>query len=75
MEGAQDLLLAMMDPQNDTSVAAAITAAGTAAPAKTLNGMVENVTVSGPTDFGVFTDPGPERGSLMGCTWNAKVLP
>lgn len=75
-EGAQDLLLAMMDPQNDASVATAITAAGTASPAKTLGGTVGNVTVeSGPTDFGVFTDPGPNSGSLMGCTWNVRVQP
>jgi hypothetical protein len=74
-EGAQDLLLAMMDPQADTSVAAAITAAGTTSPAKTLGGSVENVTVGGPTDFGVFTDPSPNAGSLMGCTWNVRVFP
>ena len=72
-EGAQDLLLAMMDPQQDLSVAAAITAAGTAAPAKTLGGMVENVTVEGASDFGVFVDP---NGSpLLGCTWRVRVLP
>lgn len=74
-EGAQDLLLAMMDPQQDLSVAAAITAAGTAAPAKTLGGMVENVTVEPPSDFGVFVDPGPHGGALLGCTWRVRVLP
>lgn len=72
-EGAQDLLLAMMDPQQDLSVAAAITAAGTAAPAKTLGGLVENVTVDGPSDFGVFVDP--NGSALLGCTWRVRVLP
>jgi hypothetical protein len=73
-EGAQDLLLAMMDPQDSLSVSAAITAAGTASPSKTLGGMVENVTIAeGPTDFGVFTDPGGS--SLLGCTWRVRVLP
>lgn len=74
-EGAQDVLLAMMDPQADTSVAAAITAAGTSSPAKTLGGVVENaVVVSGPSDFGAFTDPGA-TGSLLGCTWRVQVIP
>lgn len=73
-EGAQDLLLAMMDPQSDLSVSAAITAAGTASASKTLGGLVENVTiVEGPSDFGVFTDPGGN--ALLGCTWRVRVLP
>lgn len=72
-EGAQDLLLAMMDPRQDLSVAAAITAAGTAAPAKTLGGTVENVTVEGPSNFGAFVDPGGS--ALLGCTWRVRVLP
>jgi hypothetical protein len=72
-EGAQDLLLAMMDPQNNLSVSAAITAAGTASPSKTLDGMVESVAVEGPSDFGVFTDPGGS--SLLGCTWRVRVMP
>ena len=75
-EGAQDLLLAMMDPQASTSVAAAITAAGTSSPAKTLDGQVENATViEGPSDFGAFTDPGPNAGALLGCTWRVQVIP
>jgi hypothetical protein len=72
-EGAQDLLLAMMDQQDSLSVAAAITAAGTASASKTLGGMVESVTVEGPSDFGVFTDPGGS--SLLGCTWRVRVMP
>jgi hypothetical protein len=67
------LLLAMMDQQDSLSVAAAITAAGTASPSKTLGGMVESVTVEGPSDFGVFTDPGGS--SLLGCTWRVRVMP
>jgi hypothetical protein len=74
-EGAQDLLLAMMDPQDSLSVSAAITAAGTASPAKTLGGVVESVSVEGPSNFGIFTDPGPTAGSLLGCTWRVQVLP
>jgi hypothetical protein len=75
-EGAQDLLLAMMDPQDSTSVSAAITAPGTSSPAKTLGGLVENcVVVSGPSNFGVFVDPGPNAGALLGCTWRVQVIP
>ena len=41
-------------------MAAAITAAGTSSPAKTLGGLVGNaVVVAGPSDFGVFGS-GPE---------------
>jgi hypothetical protein len=68
------LLLRMMDPQDDLSVSAAITAEGTATPSKTLGGLVESATVvEGPSDFGVFTDPGGS--SLLGCTWRVRVLP
>ena len=73
-EGAQELLLAMMDPNEATSVAKAITAAGTASPAKTLDGAVENVVVDGPSDYGFFVDPG-STDALLGCTWNVRVIP
>jgi len=66
-EAAQDLLLSLMDPVAVTSVAAAITSD------RTLGGVVERVDVEGPTDYGVFIDPG--GGALLGCTWKARVTP
>ena len=40
---------------------------------RTLGGVVERVDVEGPTDYGVFIDPG--GGALLGCTWKARVTP
>jgi hypothetical protein len=67
-EGAQDLLLAMMDPAATTSVAQAITED------ETLGGVVEFVGVEPPTEFGAYTDPGGQ-GALLGCTWRVRVMP
>lgn len=66
-EAAQDLLLSLMDPVGVSSVAAAIIED------RTLGGVVEDVTVEGPSDYGVFIDPG--GGALLGCTWKARVTP
>jgi hypothetical protein len=67
-EGAQDLLLAMMDPSAATSVAKAITSD------TTLSGTVDYVLAEPPTDFGAYTDPGGS-GALLGCTWRVRVMP
>jgi hypothetical protein len=67
-EGAQDLLLSMMDPTATTSVAQAITED------ETLGGVVEFVGVEPPTEFGAYTDPGGQ-GALLGCTWRVRVMP
>ena len=66
-EAAQDLLLSLMDPVAVTSLAGAVTAD------RTLGGTVERVDIEGPSDFGVFIDPG--GGALLGCTWKARVTP
>jgi hypothetical protein len=67
-EGAQDLLLQMMDPAATTSVAQAITED------ETLGGVVEFAGVEPPTEFGAYTDPGG-AGALLGCTWRVRVMP
>lgn len=66
-DGAQELLLSLMDPVAVTSVAAAVV------DDRTLGGAVEHVAVEGPTDYGFFVDPG--GGALLGCTWRARVTP
>ena len=66
-DGAQELLLSLMDPVAVTSVAAAIVSD------RTLGGVVEHVMVEGPSDYGFFVDPG--GGALLGCTWKARVTP
>lgn len=67
-EGGQDLLLSMMDPEADTSVAQAIEYD------RTFGGKVGKANVSaGPSAFGVFSDAGGQ-GSLLGCTWTVRVI-
>ena len=67
-EGAQDLLLQMMDMDGAYSVEQAIEAD------KTLGGVVGQVLVlSGPSEFGAFVDPGGS--ALLGCTWRVQVVP
>ncbi len=67
-EGAQELLLSLMDPVAVTSVAAAVNAD------KTLGGTVDTLLVEGPSDYGAFFDPGG-RGALLGTTWKVTVTP
>lgn len=66
--GGQRLLLAMMDPRSSESVAMAMTSD------RTLDGFVEDLVVSGPTDYGVFVDAGG-GGALLGCTWTVEITP
>jgi hypothetical protein len=70
-EGGQDLLLTMMEPGSDTSVASAILSDGP------LTQLVEDVGVDGPSGFGIFPSVGAEvaSGSLLGCTWTVAVIP
>lgn len=68
-EGAQELLLSMMDPKSATSMEQAILFD------ETLSGKVSQATVSeGPSDYGAFADPGG-GGALLGCTWTVRVIP
>lgn len=67
-EGAQDLLLSMMDPTASTSVAMAITSD------RTLGNTVDYVDAEPPTEFGVYQDPGGS-GALLACGWRVRVLP
>jgi hypothetical protein len=64
-EGAQDLLLSLMDPASDIAVRNVLYAD------EKLGGKAENLLVSSPSEFGYFQDPG--GGALLGCTWLAEV--
>jgi len=67
-EGAQELLLSMMDSGQPTSVERAILED------VTLGGVVGDVTVEdGPSGFGLWPPPG--GGLLLSCTWNVQVIP
>ena len=67
-EGAQELLLTMMDPASTESVAMAILED------TTLDGKVEHVNIEGPSDYGVYVEPSG-AGAYLSCTWLAKVTP
>lgn len=68
-DGAQDVLLSLMDPFADTSLAQAVLAD------RTLSGTVEDAVVSeGPSNYGIFADAGGQ-GNYLGCTWTVKVTP
>ena len=68
-DGAQEILLGMMDPESATSVAAAIRSD------KTLGGVVQyaHPMPDSPSDFGAFVDPGGN--ALLGATWRVRILP
>lgn len=65
-EGAQDALLALMDPGASTSVVQAVMAN------KTLSGKVQDLNCQPPSDFGAYVEP-DGRQALLGCTWNVRV--
>lgn len=67
--GAQEILLAMMDPESADSVEAAIRSD------KTLGGAVQyaHVMPDSPSDYGAFIDPGGN--ALLGAVWRVRVLP
>lgn len=70
-EAGQDLLLALMDPEAQTSVAGLFEAGGLDS--------IGGVAVSGPSGMGWFgpplAEPGVTEGALLGCTWSAEVTP
>ncbi len=67
-DGAQELLLSLMDPEGDTSVQQAILSDDT------LDNIVESVTTSaGPSNYGIFPDPSGQ-GAFLGCTWTTRVI-
>jgi hypothetical protein len=68
-EAGQELLLSMMDPQATTSLAQAVLSD------RTLGAKVERVDVDGPTNYGIFVDPGAQGEALLGCTWRVRVTP
>ena len=67
-EGAQELLLSMMDPQGTASVEQALLED------RTLSGTVGYLSVDGPTDYGVFVEPNG-AGAFLSCTWTVQVIP
>ncbi len=67
-DGAQELLLGLMDPTAANSVQQAILSD------ETLGGTVEAVTTSaGPSNYGIFPDPSGQ-GAFLGCTWTVRVI-
>ena len=68
-DGAQEILLGMMDPASADSLEAAIRSD------RTLGGVVQyaHVMPDSPSDFGAFVDPGGN--ALLGATWRIRVLP
>jgi len=66
-EGAQDVLLGLMDPTAATSVVKAVESDAT------LGGRVQQVICDPPSDFGAFVEPN-SQGALLGCTWRARVI-
>ena len=66
-EGAQDMLLALMDPTGDASVRKAVSAD------KTIGGTVQDAVCFPPSDFAAFVAPAPSKGALLGCTWSVTV--
>lgn len=66
-DGAQELLLSLMDPKASTSVQQAILTD------ETLNSTVTQAVVfEGPTNYGIFPDPSGQ-GAFLGCTWTVRV--
>jgi len=66
-EGAQELLLSLMDPGSDTAVRTALFAD------QQIGNTVQNSYCGPPSEWGFFTDPGGS--ALLGCTWLLTVQP
>ena len=64
----QTVLLGMMDRTSAASVIDALEAD------PKLNNTVSDLNVEGPSEYGVFADPGNE-GAMLGCTWRVQVIP
>lgn len=67
VDAAQQLLLQLMDPRADTSVAAAVYAD------PTLGGLVSVAAPTGPTGIIVYS-PLQNEGYLVGCEWRTRVM-
>lgn len=66
-QAGQEFLLSLMDPRSPQSVAtAAITD-------RSLGGLVDDVVIDPPEDYGFYVDPGAQAQALLGCTWRAQV--
>ncbi len=66
-EGAQDVLLELMDPTASTSVVQAIAANST------LSGAVQQAVCDPPSDFGAYVEPSGQ-GALLGAVWQTRVI-
>lgn len=66
-DAEQDLLLALIDEEDDLSVAAALM------DDQTLNGLASSVYVQGPSGYRHYVDAGSE-GAYLGCEWHVTVL-
>lgn len=66
-DSAQQLLLQLMDDQADTCVAAAVRSD------RTIGGLVQDVSVQGPTGITVYSPTGSE-GYLIGCEWRTRIV-
>lgn len=69
-EGAQTLLLSLVDPKADTSLQQAILAD------RTLDGAVTDMWISsGPSGYGGFPDVNSQNAfAYLGCTWTVTVV-
>lgn len=66
-DAEQDLLLALMDEEDDLSVAVALM------DDQTLNGFASSVDVDGPSGYRQYIEAG-DQAPLLGCEWKVTVL-
>lgn len=66
-DAEQDLLLALMDEEDELSVAAALM------DDQTLNGLASSVDVDGPSGYRQYIEAG-DQAALLGCEWKVTVL-
>ncbi len=64
-DGAQDMLLNLLDDEHEFCLAAALENDAT------LGGLVAQLVVDGDTGFRIFDDP---PGAMLGCSWRVRVL-
>lgn len=67
-EGAQNMLLRLMDDEDELCVAAALMED------QTLNGVATSVDVAGPSGYVRYADAGVE-GAWLGCEWRVTLVP
>lgn len=66
-EGAQELLLSMMDPRSAAALPAAVIADTTLG-----NTVTRAVVSAGPSDYGIYPDPSGQ-GAYLGTFWTVRV--